>query len=154
MMKIVSAIAASALLCIFPAQAQTLKQTLDYGTAAKIRDGCIAWATAHGHKIAVAVFNPDGTMVTFAQMDGVPAGIVTIAQWKGKSAATSQESTAETATWGGPAPGIATFAGGIPFFADTGSALGGVGASGAETDEDVDCAEAGIAAAGVKTKVK
>lgn len=151
-MRFLSAIAAIALAGLSPAHAQTLKPALDYATAAKIRDGCIAWATEHNLKVAVAIYNPDGTLVTSAQMDDVPAAIVDIAQWKGKSAATFQRTSADTANWGGPAPGMATWGGGIPFFAADGSALGGVGTSGAESSDDIACGEAGIAAAGVKAK--
>lgn len=153
-MKIVSAIATAAVLGFHPAQAQTLKPALDYSTAAKIRDGCIAWAQERGISVAVSIHNSDGTLISFAKMDNVPAAIAEIAQWKGKSAATFQEASADTANWGGPAPGMATWGGGIPFFADDGSALGGVGTSGAETGDDIACGEAGIAAAGVRTKTK
>lgn len=151
-MRFLSTIAATALVAWSPAHAQTLKPALDYATAAKVRDGCIAWANERNLKVAVAIYNPDGTLVTFAQMDGVPAAIVEIAQWKGKSAATFERASAETADWGGPAPGMATWGGGIPFFAADGSALGGVGTSGAKSSDDIACGEAGIAAAGVKVQ--
>lgn len=148
------AIAATAVFALCPAQAQTLKPALDYTAAAKIRDGCLAWAAERKLNVATAIFNSDGTLITFAKMDGVPAAIVEIAQWKGKSAATFQEASAETANWGGPAPGMSTWGGGVPFFAEDGSPLGGVGTSGAETDEDIACGNSGIAAAGMRTKVK
>ncbi|MGB3377868.1 MAG: heme-binding protein [Allopontixanthobacter sediminis] len=153
-MRIVTAVGATALLALYPAQAQTLKPALDYVAAAKIRDGCIAWAAERNLHVATAIFNSDGTLITFAKMDGVPAAIVEIAQWKGKSAATFQEASANTANWGGPAPGMSTWGGGVPFFAEDGSPLGGVGTSGSETGDDIACGEAGIAAAGMRAKAK
>lgn len=91
-------------------------------------------------------------MITFAHMDGAPIAVAAIAQWKGKSAAMMQETSAETAKWGGNAPDIANWGGGIPILTAEGAALGGVGTSGGEVSEDTDCGTAGIAAAGLKTK--
>ncbi len=41
-------------------------------------------------------------------------------------------------------PGIATFAGGLPIMTASGSQIGGIGVSGASSDEDEQCAQAGI----------
>lgn len=136
------------------AQAQTLRPMLDYASAATIRDTCIAWANERQLKVAIAVYDERGTLIALSHMDGAATAVGSIAQWKGKSAATLQTATAETANWGrGPAE-VATWEGGLPIFTASGTPLGGVGVSGAESDEDAACASAGIAAAGLRETAK
>jgi glc operon protein GlcG len=130
-----------------PAGAQTARPMLDYGSAAKIRDGCVAWASERKLAVAVAVFDERGTLMAFALMDGAASAVGDYAQWKGRSAATIHVASAETAEWGRGPPGLATWEGGLPIFTTDGVPLGGVGVSGAESAEDVACAKAGIAAA-------
>jgi uncharacterized protein GlcG (DUF336 family) len=123
---------------------------LDYASAAKIRDGCVAWASEHKLSVAVAVFDERGTLMAFALMDGAATAVGDYAQWKGRSAAMIHVASAETANWGrGPAQ-LATWEGGTPVFSAEGVPLGGVGVSGAESSEDVACGKAGVAAAGLK----
>ncbi len=133
-----------------PAGAQTARPMLDYASAAKIRDGCVAWASEHNLSVAVAVCDERGTLMAFALMDGAASAVGDYAQWKGRSAATIHVSSAETAEWGRGPPGLATWEGGVPVFSREGAPLGGVGVSGAESAEDVACGKAGIAAAGLR----
>jgi uncharacterized protein GlcG (DUF336 family) len=135
-----------------PAPAQTARPMLDYATAAKIRDGCLAWASARKLTVAVAVFDESGRLIAFAFSDGTPTAVADFAMWKGKSAATIHVASKETAKWGQGAPGVASWEGGTPIFSPDGAALGGVGVSGGESAEDSACGEAGIAAAGMKTR--
>ncbi len=129
-MRIVTCLAIMmAVLLTGPTAAQTQRAQLDYATAAKVRDTCIAWASERGFSVSIAVFN--------------------VAQWKGKSAATYRFPSAVTAGWGGPAPGMANWGGGVPFVAADGTPLGAIGVSGAETEDDIACGLAGIAAAGM-----
>jgi glc operon protein GlcG len=151
-MKIVMPLVAALVLLLSPANAQTLRPTLDYASAAKIRDSCLAWASEHKIKVAIAIFDSGGNLIAFAHMDGAPIAVAAFAQWKGKSAAMVQETSAETAKWGGSAPIIANWGGGIPILTAEGVALGGVGTSGGEVPEDTACGAAGIRAAGLKTK--
>ena len=110
------AVAALAMLAVAaPAPAQTARPMLDYATAAKVRDGCLAWAGERGLKVAVAVY----------------------------------DASKETANWGNGPASLATWEGGTPIFTPEGTALGGVGVSGASGAEDGACGEAGIAAAGM-----
>jgi glc operon protein GlcG len=133
-----------------PAGAQTARPMLDYASAAKIRDGCVAWASERKLAVAVVVYDERGTMLAFALMDGAATAVGDYAQWKGRSAATIHVASAETANWGrGPAQ-LATWEGGTPVFSADKVPLGGVGVSGAESAEDVACGKAGIAAAGLK----
>lgn len=144
-----AAVAIAALLT-GPSLAQTQRAQLDYATAAKVRDTCLTWASERGFTLSIAVFNDAGLLVTSAHMDGTPTAIVDVAHWKGKSAATYRAPSAVTAGWGGPAPGMATWGGGVPFVAQDGTPLGAIGVSGAETEDDIACGMAGIAAAGLK----
>jgi len=144
------AIAALLALLALPASAQTPRPTLDYASAATIRDTCVAWAKERNLAVAVAVFDESGKLVAFAHMDGAASAVGEFAQWKGRSAATIHVASAVTAEWGRGPPGLATWEGGLPVFSREGVALGGVGVSGAQSSEDVACGKAGIAAAGLK----
>ena len=146
------AIAASLAIAVLagPASAQTARPMLDYASAAKIRDGCVAWASERKLAVAVAVFDERGTLMAFALMDGAASAVGDYAQWKGRSAATIHVASAVTAEWGRGPPGLATWEGGTPVFSTAGVPLGGVGVSGAESSEDSACGQAGVAAAGLK----
>ena len=149
MQKLVAGLLAAVMLTA-PLGAQTARPMLDYTSAATIRDTCVAWAAERKLKVAVAVYDERGTLLTFALMDGAQTAVGGYAQWKGRSAATIHVASAETANWGrGPAE-LATWEGGTPIFSADGVALGGVGVSGAESAEDAACGKAGIAAAGMK----
>jgi glc operon protein GlcG len=138
------------LLAASPSWAQTPRPMLDYASAATIRDACLAWAGERKLTVAIAVFDESGKLLAFAHMDGAASAVGEFAQWKGRSAATVHVASAETANWGKGPPGLATWEGGLPFFSAEGVPLGGVGVSGAESAEDVACAKAGIAAAGLR----
>ena len=150
--------AAAALLAVLalpaPAAAQTARPMLDYASAATIRDTCIAWATQRNLKVAIAVYDERGTLLTLALMDGAASAVSEFAQWKGRSAATIHVASAETAKWGDGPPGLATWEGGTAIFSADGAPLGGVGVSGADSAEDAACGQAGIAAAGLKEKAE
>ena len=133
-----------------PVAAQTPRPMLDYASAATIRDTCVAWAAERKLAVAVAVFDESGKLLAFAHMDGAASAVGDFAQWKGRSAATIHVASAVTAEWGRGPPGLATWEGGVPVFSDQGEALGGVGVSGAQSAEDVACAKAGLAAAGLR----
>jgi uncharacterized protein GlcG (DUF336 family) len=145
------ALIAPAMLAAAPGAAQTARPMLDYASAAAIRDGCIAWAGERGLSVAVAVYDEAGRLIAFAHMDGAASAVGEFAMWKGRSAATIHFPSAETAKWGNGPPGLATWEGGLPFFGSDGSALGGVGVSGAQSAEDTACGAAGIAAAALKS---
>jgi uncharacterized protein GlcG (DUF336 family) len=132
-----------------PLAAQTPRPMLDYASAATIRDTCLAWAAERQLTVAVAVFDESGKLLALAHMDGAASAVGDVAQWKGRSAATVHVASATTAEWGRGPPGLATWEGGLPVFSAAGVALGGVGVSGAESADDVACARAGIAAAGL-----
>nr|WP_286207864.1 heme-binding protein [Hephaestia sp. MAHUQ-44] len=134
------------------AGSQTLRPGLDYASAATIRDTCIAWATERDMRMAIFVLEPHGMPVTLAHMDGTSAGVHDVARWKANSAAHSGRATADTATFNPPlnTPNVATMGGGVPIYTADGALLGGVGVSGGKPADDIACATAGIAAAGLK----
>ena len=142
--------AAAMLLASFTANAQTPEPTLDFSSAATIREACLAHAQEHGEAVAVSVYDQAGMLVTYARLDGTLPAAADIALWKGKSAAMYRRPTAETGEWDAPeAPHIATFMGGLPIFSEDGAPLGGVGVSGAPSEFDEACSATGIAAAGL-----
>lgn len=131
------------------ATAQEMRPVITLETAQTITTTCLAHAVENDMVIGIAVFDHGGVLKSFAAMDGLATAIVDVAMWKGKSAATYGFATAETANWGGAAPGIAVWAGGLPVYDGNGVLLGGVGVSGADSDDDVACVRAGIEAAGL-----
>jgi uncharacterized protein GlcG (DUF336 family) len=135
-----------------PASAQTARPTLDYASAAKIRDTCLDYARAHNLRVAVVVLENHGMPVTLAHMDGVSMGVGEIALWKATSAAKYGRATADTAARNPPAnmPSVATIMGGVPIYSADGTLLGGVGTSGGKPADDAACGTAGIEAAGLK----
>ena len=132
-----------------PLAAQSQRTQLDYASAAIIRDTCLAWAKDHKLDLSIAIFNDAGLLITSAHMDGTATAVAEVAQWKGRSAAIYRFPSATTADWGGPAPGMATWGGGVHFAAKDGTPLGGVGVSGGESSDDIACGVAGIEAAGL-----
>jgi len=134
------------------APAQEMKPVLSYATAARMRDGCLAFAGEKKLGVAIAVYDEAGRLLAFAKMDNASTAVADIAMWKGRSAATYHYPSAETAKWNVPtAPGIATVGGGVTAFTADGQPLGAIGVSGAETQDDVACAEAGVRAAGLRS---
>ncbi|MBB4659597.1 GlcG/HbpS family heme-binding protein [Parvularcula dongshanensis] len=145
---------AASIAAIFPlaACAQTARPHLDYDAAAAVRDGCLALAETEGWNMAVSVHDGAGDLVTFAAMDDAIPAVTEVARWKGHAAATFRFSTATMREWNAPnVPNIATVGGGVPLFTEAGEPLGGVGASGASQEQDIECAEAGATAAGLRT---
>jgi glc operon protein GlcG len=138
------------LIAVLPAQ--TARPSLDYASAATIRDTCIQWAKSKQLRVAIVVLEPHGMPVTLAHMDGVSVAGGEIAQWKAVSTAKFGRATADMAALNPPAnmPNVATLQGGVPIYTADGVLLGGVGVSGGKPAEDAACATAGIEAAGLK----
>ena len=133
--------------------AQESKPDLNFKVAQKILSGCVAYADSAKVNLAIAIFNREGQLISFGRMSGASVGVSKIAQWKGLSAATYQTSSEETGKWNvSNAPDMATIPGGIPIFTTDGNFIGGVGVSGAASSVDVNCAEAGLRAAGLRSK--
>jgi len=140
------------------AQALDQKPILTLDMANQIISTCVAKATSEGWSpVNVAVFDDGGNLKAFQRMENAFLGSIQVSQMKGHSSAMFPFPTrlfAELA-YGkdgepGPLPGIseipgvAAFAGGLPIMTADGHQIGGVGVSGASSDEDEQCAQAGI----------
>lgn len=132
-----------------PAAAQEARPSMTLDTARAIVSTCVQHASDNDQRIAIAVFDQHGNLRAFARMDSASVGAAEAAMWKGKSAAKFGFATAATANWGGGPAGIATWRGGLPIHLESGELIGGVGVSGAPSEFDEECGNAGIAAAGL-----
>jgi uncharacterized protein GlcG (DUF336 family) len=84
-------------------------------------------------------------------MDGTVNVAGELAEWKAKAALGYRVSTADMAKWGANGvPGTANLPGGVPIFTAAGAALGAIGVSGGANGADLPCAQAAVAAAGLK----
>jgi len=137
------------------ANAQELRPYLTLQSASAVRDGCLVFAREHDLQVTIAIYDQAGLLKAHARMDDASIASAEIAEWKGRSAALYQNSTKGTAEWtsgnheAAVAPSIATFEGGEALFTVEGAPLGGVGVSGASSQDDSACARAGAAAAGL-----
>lgn len=124
-------------------------------TARKAAAAAIAEARKNGWLMAVAVVDPDGTLVYFEKMDNVQVGSVAVAQGKARSAALYKRPTKvfQDAVAGGGLglrilglEGAVPLEGGLPLM-EGGKLVGAIGLSGDLSENDGKCAAAGAAAA-------
>lgn len=115
-------------------------------------DRAVTAARAGGHRMAVAVVEPNGELVAFIRMDDTQYGSILIAQRKAWTAARYRlaTSTMEERTLAGRTVSLANddalpIAGGIPIVVD-GHVVGAIGVSGATAAEDAAVATAALAA--------
>jgi glc operon protein GlcG len=124
--------------------------------ARTILDAVLAEADRIGVPQCVAVVDVGGHLLAFGRSDGARIGSISVAQTKAVSAATRKRPSGEEG--GGEALNairlalaadrVTGIAGGLPIVAE-GSVIGGVGVSSGTSDQDVQCARAGIAAIGL-----
>lgn len=141
------------------AQAQSPPRHLDARAAQAIVAGCAAHAAGRRQSHAIVVVDAGGHLVAALRMDGNGFGIMDFAMAKAGAAAAWGFSTAQMAASAGDTPGFAaaphvvTVAGGLPIFtADGRERIGAVGVSGEAPADDDACAEAGISAAGLRSR--
>jgi glc operon protein GlcG len=168
MLRQTRSIAAGAIglmLCSSAAMALETKPTLTLEIAQKMGAACEAKAKQEGWKMNIAVVNDGANLIYFEHMDGAYLGSIYIAQHK---AMTSANFPFPTRAFGELAfgkdgkpgmvpgiadvPGIITFAGGLPIVTGNKVQIGGIGVSGGTSDQDEDCAKAGLAAAADELK--
>jgi uncharacterized protein GlcG (DUF336 family) len=156
MKRILLALALAGSAVPVPAQ-QPQPQRLDAAAAQAIIAGCARHAAGRSQSHAIAVVDTGGQLVAALRMDGNGYGIMDFALAKARAAAAWGFSTANMveAARGTPgfaqAPHVVTVPGGVPAFsADGRTRIGAVGVSGEAPGDDVACAEAGIAAAGLR----
>ena len=125
--------------------------------AAAACSAAVAYATAKGWKINVAVVDRGGNLMAFLRMPGAFIHSIDIAIDK---AYTSASFGFPTKAWMGAIghdegmklgfsaqPRLIVFGGGLPI--GSGEWIGGIGVSGASEAQDAECARAGLAAIGL-----
>jgi uncharacterized protein GlcG (DUF336 family) len=115
-----------------------------------------AKASAMGVRVNIAILDAGTHLKAFSRMDGAVLGSIDLAMAKARTAVLFQ--TTSEAVWdycrpGAPAPGLersngglATFAGGVPLVAPDGTVIGAVGVSGGAVSQDLEIANAAVAA--------
>lgn len=143
---------------VAPVAAQA-PQRLDARAAQAIVAGCAAHSSGRNQNHAIAVVDSGGQLVAALRMDGNSYGIMDFALAKARASAAWGSPTARQAEGAretpgyGDAPHVVTVAGGVPVFsADGRDRIGAVGVSGEAPADDAACAEAGIAAAGLRAR--
>jgi glc operon protein GlcG len=118
-------------------------------TARKIAAAAAAEGKKNGWNVAVAIVDPAGELVFFERMDNTQAGSIAVSQDKARTAARFKRPTKafEDALVGGRQailglPGVVPLEGGIPLLID-GKIVGAIGVSGATSQQDGICAQAG-----------
>lgn len=131
---------------------------LDAHSAEAIIAGCAAHAASKKQSHAIAVVDTGGHLVAALRMDGNGSGIFDFALTKAEAAAAWGFSTAQMIEGARSTPGFADaphvviVAGGVPVFSGDGKTrIGAVGVSGEAPADDAACAEAGIAAAKLRS---
>ena len=132
--------------------------TLDARFAQAIVDGCAAHSAAKRQSHAIVVVDLGGHVLAALRMDGNGTGIFDFSLAKAQAAAAWGFSTAQMLenSRGTPgfadAPHVVIVPGGVPVFSADGKArIGAVGVSGEAPADDAACAEAGIAAAKLRS---
>ena len=139
------------------AMAIETKPTLTLDLAKKMAAGCEAKAKQENWKMNIAVVNDGSNLIYFQHMDGAFKGSIYIAQHKAMTSAnfpfpTRQLGEIAFGKDGKPGmvpgiadvPGIIAFAGGLPIKTADKVQIGGIGVSGGTSDQDEECAKAGL----------
>ena len=144
-------------ICSSAGVAAETKPTINLDIAKKMVAACEAKAKQEGWKMNIAVVDDGANLVAFERMDGGYLGSILIAQHKAITSANFPFSTRGFSELvfgkeGKPGilpgianfPGIVTFAGGLPIMTANKVQIGGIGVSGGTSDQDEQCAQAGI----------
>jgi uncharacterized protein GlcG (DUF336 family) len=137
-------------------------QSIDAATALRLVQDTFAEAGRNGWRIAAAVVDPQGVPLASARMDHVAPPILEFALDKAFTAATMRRTTEAFFSRMEESPalrmGLANRArlivwgGGLPIV-HGGQVVGGIGVSGAKDFEDIACAKAALAQAGLGWEV-
>jgi uncharacterized protein GlcG (DUF336 family) len=155
MLKILSVLALG--FCALEMEAQMLPNPygppISNADAKKAAAAALAEAAKNHWNMAVAVVDPNGTLVYYEKMDNTQLGSANVAVDKARSAALFKRPTKAfqdaLASGGGGLrvlglQGAVPVEGGVPIIAD-GKVIGAIGVSGANSDQDGQCANAGAA---------
>ena len=134
------------------AAAPSYGDPISLADAQTLIDHAVRAARAAGHRMAVAVVEPNGELVAFVRMDDTQYGSIRVAQRKAWTAARYRQATAtmEERTLAGRTVTLANddalpIAGGVPIVVD-GRVVGAIGVSGASAADDATIAAAALAA--------
>jgi glc operon protein GlcG len=126
--------------------------SIDVANAKKVAAAAVAEARKNNWNMAVAVVDTAGNLVYFEKMDGTQIGSVNVAQDKARSAALFKRPTKafQDGVAGGGAglrllrlEGAVPVEGGIPLISE-GKIVGAIGLSGGASEQDAQCAQAGV----------
>lgn len=133
------------------------RDTTPYGAPIQLAPAEVAMAAAvaeaerNNWRVAIAVVDSGGHLVSFRRMDGVGTAIVDIAIGKARTASSMRRPSASLEGWAAASsapvaiPGIMPFRGGVPIIVG-GRIVGGIGVSGVTGEQDEQIAMAGAAA--------
>jgi len=135
------------------AQAPSYGPTVNLATAKKIAAGTLAEAQKNNWKVAVAIVDNHGMLIYYEMMDDTQTASAVVAIDKARSAAIYRRPTRvfEELVNKGGRPSVANLrdasmlTGGLPIMVG-GKTIGGVGVSGVTSDQDEQCAKAGLEA--------
>jgi glc operon protein GlcG len=125
--------------------------SINLENAKKVAAPAMAEARKNNWNMAVAVVDPDGTLIYFEKMDNTQNASANIAIEKARSAAVLKRPTKvleDAVAAGGDGlrilalPGALPVEGGIPLIVD-GKIIGAIGVSGGMSSQDAQCAQAG-----------
>lgn len=135
---------------------QTLRLTR--AGAQAVLDAALAKASALGVPMSIAIADSGGHLLAFARTDGGKPHTIDIAMAKARAAASLRLPTGKHGSSGNPLPDFGALAltlaaggaytglgGGLPIMAGD-HCVGGIGASGGTSDQDVEVCEAGLTA--------
>jgi glc operon protein GlcG len=118
--------------------------------ARRVAAAALVEGKKNGWSVATAVVDAGGALVYFERIDGTQSGSSDVALAKARSAASFKRPTKafEDAVAGGrqailSLPGAIALEGGIPLLID-GKIVGAIGVSGATSQQDGTCAQAGV----------
>ncbi|HEY7405762.1 MAG TPA: heme-binding protein [Candidatus Angelobacter sp.] len=145
------------LLCVLGMEAHMLPNpygpSITAENAKKAAAAAVAEAVKNHWNMAVAVVDPNGTLVYYEKMDNTQLGSANVAIDKARSAALFKRPTKsfqDALASGGAGvrvlglQGAVPVEGGVPLVSD-GKIIGAIGLSGANSDQDGQCAAAGAA---------
>jgi uncharacterized protein GlcG (DUF336 family) len=155
MLKKFSALAL--MLCVLGMEAQMLPNPygppISVENAKKAAAAALAEAVKNHWNMAVAVVDPNGTLVYYEKMDNTQLGSANVSIDKARSAALYKRPTKafqDALASGGAGMRVMALRdaipveGGVPLISD-GKVIGAIGVSGANSDQDGQCAVAGAA---------
>jgi glc operon protein GlcG len=146
------------LMSIFCATAAIAQAPLPYGASISLENAkkAAAAASAEAHKnnwtMAIAIVDPDGTLIYYEKIDNTQLGSAKFAVEKARSAALFKRPTKifqDRLTSGNAGlpvlavEGAVPVEGGIPLVSD-GHIVGAIGVSGDTSEHDAQCAQAGV----------